>query len=182
MLSTAKTSRCSVSTSGGRGCGRRWAQQSVGVKAHPQGLWCSLSQDRLIWQYKSGSTVCSARPKRDVGVMCAVGCDGSCSSESEPEPYNIWNALLAALVHFRIGEVLQPLLASEEMGCGCNVLPLCMRRVVRGAVRLGSSRARLTCEWRVETAVAADPSDERYEGSPGWGNGSPARWFGARRA
>ena len=48
--------------------------------------------------------------------MCAVGGDGSSSSEYEAEPYNIWNALLAALVHFRIGEVLQPLLTSEEMG------------------------------------------------------------------
>ena len=86
-------------------------------KLAPQGWWCSLSQDRLIWQYKSGSIVCSARPKRDFGIMCAEGCDGSSSSESEAEPYNIWNALLAALVHFRIGEVLQPLLTSEEVGC-----------------------------------------------------------------
>ena len=29
----------------------------------------------------------------------------------------IWNALLAAVVHVRIGEVLQPLLTSEEVGC-----------------------------------------------------------------
>ena len=62
-------------------------------------------------QHKSGSVVCPARPKRDFGVTCAVGCDGSSSSESEAEPYNIWNALLAALVH------LQPLLSSEEVGC-----------------------------------------------------------------
>ena len=48
--------------------------------------------------------------------MCAVDCDGSSRSESEAEPYKIWNALLAALVHFRTGEVLQPLLTSEEMG------------------------------------------------------------------
>ena len=106
----AKTLRCSVSTSGGRSCGRR-------IKAHPQGWQCSLSQARLIWQYKSVSIVCPARPKRDFGVMCAVGCDGSSSSESEAEPHNIWNALLAALVHSRIGEVLQPLLTSEEVGC-----------------------------------------------------------------
>ena len=53
---------------------------------------------------------------RETAALCAVGCDGSSSSESEAEPYNIWNALLAALVHFRIGEVLQPLLTSEEMG------------------------------------------------------------------
>ena len=49
--------------------------------------------------------------------MCAVGCDGSSSSESEAEPYNIWTALLAALVQFRIGEVLQPLLTSKKVGC-----------------------------------------------------------------
>ena len=48
--------------------------------------------------------------------MCAVGCDGSSSSEDEAEPFNIWNALLVALVHCRIGEVLQLLLTSEEMG------------------------------------------------------------------
>ena len=66
-----------------------WTQRSVGVKARPQ----------------------------DFGVLCAVGCDGSSSSESEAEPYNIWNELLAALVHFRTGEVLQPLLTSEEVGC-----------------------------------------------------------------
>ena len=46
--------------------------------------------------------------------MCAVGCDGSSSPEDEAEPYNLWNALLAALVHFRVG-VLQPLLTSEEI-------------------------------------------------------------------
>ena len=38
-----------------------------------------------------------------------MGCDCSSSSESEAEPG-------AALVHFRIGEVMQPLLTSEEMG------------------------------------------------------------------
>ena len=57
--------------------------------------------------------------------MCAVGCDGSSSSESEAEPYNIWNALLAASVHFHIGKVLQPLLTSEEVGCvalSCHLL------------------------------------------------------------
>ena len=58
--------------------------------------------------------------------MCAVGCIGSSRSESEAEPYNIWNALLAALVHFRIGEVLQPLLTSEEVGLVANVVPLCL--------------------------------------------------------
>ena len=36
--------------------------------------------------------------------------------KTRQSPYNIWNALLAALVHFRIDEVLQPLLTSEEMG------------------------------------------------------------------
>ena len=49
--------------------------------------------------------------------MCAVGCDGSSSSGSEAEPYNIWNVLLEALVHFHIGKVLQPLLTSEEVAC-----------------------------------------------------------------
>ena len=55
--------------------------------------------------------------QHETSALCVpVGCDGSSSSEDEAEPYNIWNALLAALVHFRIGEVLEPLLASEEMG------------------------------------------------------------------
>ena len=48
--------------------------------------------------------------------MCTVGCNGSSSSAEEAEPYNIWNALLAALVHYRVGEVLQPLLTAEDMG------------------------------------------------------------------
>ena len=43
-----------------------------------------------------------------------MGCDGS-SFEDEAEPCNIWSALLTALVHFRIGEVLQPLLTAEDM-------------------------------------------------------------------
>ena len=123
-----------------------WAQRSVGVKAHPQGWWCSLSQDRLIWQYKSGSIVCSARPKRDFGVMCAVGCDGSSSSESEAEPYNIWNALLAALVHFRIGGGAAAVANVGRGGLRGIVVPLCLRRAMRRALRLGSSRAWLTSE------------------------------------
>ena len=65
------------------------------------------------------STVCSARPS-ETSALCAVGCDGSSSSEDEAEPFTIWNALLAALVHFRIGEVLQPLLTSEEMALTCH--------------------------------------------------------------
>ena len=86
--------------------------------------WCQSSPSRLVVFALTRQTDlathvalhCSARPKRDFDVMCAVGRDGSSSSESEAEPYNIWNVLLAALVHFRIGEVLQPLLTSEEMG------------------------------------------------------------------
>ena len=35
------------------------------------------------------------------------------TSDAEAEPHNVWNALLAAMVHCRAGEVLQPL---EEMG------------------------------------------------------------------
>ena len=159
--------------------GGAWAQRSVGVKAHPQGWWGSLSQDRLIWQHMSLSIVCSARPKRDVGVMCAVGCNRSSSSESEAEPYNIWNALLAALVHFRIGEVLQPLLTSEDVGC---VALSCHFACDARAPRLGCSRARLTFEWRVATGVAADPQRRTVEGSPEWGNGALARWIGARCA
>ena len=54
--------------------------------------------------------------------MCAVGCDGSSSSEDEAEPHNIWNALLAAMVHFRVGEVLQPLLTADDVG---KVAPSC---------------------------------------------------------
>ena len=91
-----------------------WAQRSVGVKAHPQGRWCALSQDRLIWQLKSGPIVCFQHGPSETSALCvqwvAMGLPAP-----KAEPYNIWNALLAALVHFRIGEVLQ-LLTSEEMG------------------------------------------------------------------
>ena len=41
--------------------------------------------------------VSQARPMREFGDMFTVGCDGSSGSEEEGEPYNIWNALLAAL-------------------------------------------------------------------------------------
>ena len=68
----------------------------------------------------SCSVVCSARRQRNFGVTCAVGCVVSSSSEDEGEPCNICNALLAVLLHFRIGEVLQPLLTSEEMGLSCR--------------------------------------------------------------
>ena len=54
--------------------------------------------------------------------MCTVGCDGSSSSE-EAEPHNIWNALLAALVHFHIGEVLQAAAHSGGFGQGGVDLP-----------------------------------------------------------
>ena len=57
-----------------------------------------------------------ARPKRDFGEMCTVGCDSSSGSEEEAVPYNIWNALLPFLVHFRVGEALQLSLTAEEVG------------------------------------------------------------------
>ena len=107
--------------------------------------WCQSSPSRLVGfaltRQTDGNTSrfyrLSSTPKRDFGVMCAMGCDGSSSSESEAEPYNIWNALLAALVHFRIGEVLQPLLTSEEMGLVGFVMPLCLRRVMRRSSTTG---------------------------------------------
>ena len=123
--------------------GGAWPHRSAGVKACLRGWWFSHSQDRLIWQHTSCSTVFSARPKRDFGVMCAVDCHGSSSTENEAEPCNMWNALLVALVHHRFGEVLQPLLIEVDMQSGA-VVPLCMRRAVRGALRLGRGRARLT--------------------------------------
>ena len=48
--------------------------------------------------------------------MCALGCDGSSDSNAEAELHNIWNPLLAAMVHCRIGDVLQPSLSAEDMG------------------------------------------------------------------
>ena len=49
--------------------------------------------------------------------MCAVGCDGSSSSENEAEaePHDIWNPLLSAMVHFRIGDMLQPSFSAEDL-------------------------------------------------------------------
>ena len=109
---------------------------------------------------------CSQRPKRDFGVMCAVGCDGSSSSENEAESYKIWNALLAALVHYRVGEVLQPLLTEADMGkvalsChfACDALCAELRRM------------------RLTSPSLPTPSDDRCEGSPRWRNGAPTRRF-----
>ena len=56
------------------------------------------------------------RPKPDVGDMCTLGCVGSSASDEEAVPHNIWKSLLSAMVHFRIGDALQPLLTEEEMG------------------------------------------------------------------
>ena len=85
-------------------------------------------------------------------------------------PYNIWNALLAPLVYFRIGEVLQPLLTSEEVG---SVALSC--HFACDALRLGSGRAWLTSELWVKPASLPTPQRRSVEGSPGWGNGAPAR-------
>ena len=105
-LLTTKTSRCSVfdqwRSNLWEACGLK---DQLVVEAHPQGWWCSLSQDRLIWVPLF--FVCPARPKRDFGVMCAVGIDGSSSSESEAEPYNIW-------------------ITSERGGLRGTVMPLCL--------------------------------------------------------
>ena len=84
------------------------AFKAGGSRARKTGLKCS--------QHTRCSTVSEARLKRDFGAVCTVGCDGSSSSEEEAEPHNIWNALLAAMVHFRVGEVLQPLLTTEDVG------------------------------------------------------------------
>ena len=144
--------------------GERQAGFWSGVR---QGRWFSCSQDRLIWQHTSCSTVFSARPKRDFTVMCAVGCDGSSSTENDAEPYNIWNALLAALVHYRVGGAA---VAANRAGYGQG------GAVVRGAPRLGRGRAWLTQSISVwQTGVAADSQRRAGEGSPGWGHGAPAR-------
>ena len=37
-------------------------------------------------------------------------------SDDEAAPHSVWNPLLSAIVHFRVGEALQPSLSSEEMG------------------------------------------------------------------
>ena len=95
-----------------------WAQRSAGRKARLHGGGFSCSQDRLSVGNQHGvQTLFQARPKRDdFGTVCAVGCDGSSGSPGVAAPYNIWNALLAAMVHFRVEEVLKPLLTTEETG------------------------------------------------------------------
>ena len=45
-----------------------------------------------------------------------MGCDGSSASDEEAVPRNIWNSLLSAMVHFRTGDALQPLLTAEDLG------------------------------------------------------------------
>ena len=112
--------------------------------------------------------------------MCTVGCDASSGSEEEAVLYNIWNALLAALVRFRIGEALQPSLTAQEMGkvaltcrfaCDALCAELCDWDE---AERVWSQLAE---GW--QTAVAADPQRRAAEGSPGWENWAPARRFTA---
>ena len=84
-------------------------------------------------------TVFGARPKRDFGTMCTVGYDGSSDSDEEAELHNVWNPLswrqwcTAAASAHRGGN-----------GQGGAVLSLCMRPSVRGTLRLGRGRARLT--------------------------------------
>ena len=147
MLATTKTQRYSGSTSGGRSSGRRVGSTISWSQSSPSRLVVSAltRQTELAIQVWFHCPV-QQRPKRDFGVMCAVGCDGSSSSESEAEPYNIWNALLAALVHFRIGEVLQPLLTSEEVGCVALSCHFACDAFCAGLYDWGSSRARLTSE------------------------------------
>ena len=49
-------------------------------------------------------------------ALCTRFDDGSSSSSVEAEPPNIWNPLLAALVHHGVGEVLQRALSHEDLG------------------------------------------------------------------
>ena len=111
-----------------------WAQRSVGDKARPQGWRCSPLTRQADLATHPCSLFCSPRPRRDIGVMCAVGGDGSSSSEYEADPYNIWNVLLAALVHF---PHWRGAAAAAYVGRGglCGiVMPLCLRRVMRRAL------------------------------------------------
>ena len=63
--------------------------------------------------------------------------------------------------------------AAYRGGCGQSgaVVPLCMRRAVHGALRLGRGGAWLTQSQVWQTGVAADTQGRLGEGSPGWGNG-----------
>ena len=88
--------------------------------------------------------------------MCTVGCDGSSGSEEEAEPYRIWNALLAAMVHFRMEEALQPSLTAEEMG----KVALTCRFACDALCAELYDWLNPTCRgW--QTAVAADPQARR---------------------
>ena len=123
-----------------------WAQRSVGVKAHPQGWWCSLSQDRLIWQHMPLSIVCfSTALARLLRYVCSglrrvfqLRKRGRALQHLERVVGGI-----GAFPHWR-GPAAAAYVGRGGL-CGI-VVPLCLRRVMRRALRLGSSRAWLTSE------------------------------------
>ena len=54
--------------------------------------------------------------RRYLSAMSTLFDEGSSSSSVEAEPLNIWNPLLAALVHHGVGGVLQRVLSDGDLG------------------------------------------------------------------
>ena len=155
-----------------------WAQRSVGVKAHPQGWWGS--QDRLMATQVVFHGLFSTAQARLRRYVCR-GLRWFFQLRKRGRALQHLDCVAGGTVAFphRRGDAAAAYVGRS--GLGGNVVPLCMRRVMRGALRLGSSRVRLTSEKRVETAVAADPQRRAVRRLAGkWENG--AQVLGAQRA
>ena len=105
------------------------AQRRVGIKAHPQGWWCSLSrQTDLATQVVFYGLLITAQAR-----LRRYLCRGLRWLALQHLEFPHWRGDAAAA---HVG----------RHGLGGYVVPLCMRRVVRGALRLGCSRVRLKSE------------------------------------
>ena len=68
-------------------------------------------------QHRALVVVSWAKHKHHLFAMCTLYDEGSSSSSAETEDsLNIWNSLLAALVHHGVGSALQRCLSDEELG------------------------------------------------------------------
>ena len=121
----------------GRSCGRRMGSTIS---------WSQSSPSRLVVFALTGQTNLAIHVGFPLSVQHGPSeTSALCVQQARQSPTTFGTLCLAALVHFHIGEVLQPLPTSEG-GLRGIVMPLCLRRVMRRALRLGSSRAWLTSE------------------------------------
>ena len=140
-LSTTKTSRCSVSTSGGRSCGRRMGSTISWSQSSPsRPVVCAPTRQTDLTTQVGSYCLIQHGPSETSALCVQWVAMGLPAPKARQSPTTFGTRGIGAFPHWQ-GDAAAAYVGRN--GLGGNVVPLCVRRVMRRALRLGSSRARL---------------------------------------